>query len=89
MAVARTRGQLAGLAVLGDLAGDERMTGHHRLAAVRAHLLEQAGFAEQARDEYLAAAKLTTSAPERRYLTSRAAVVVLHCSNNADRPETA
>ncbi|MBL7254340.1 RNA polymerase sigma factor [Paractinoplanes lichenicola] len=73
VAVARTQGPLAGLTVLGDLAGDERMAGNHRLAAVRAHLLEQAGFADQARDEYLAAAKLTTSAPERRYLTARAA----------------
>ncbi|WP_250007082.1 RNA polymerase sigma factor [Actinoplanes sp. M2I2] len=74
VAVARTRGPLAGLALLGDLAGDERMAGHHRLAAVRAHLLERAGFAEQAREAYLAAAKLTTSAPEQRYLTARAAM---------------
>ncbi|MCY1145335.1 sigma-70 family RNA polymerase sigma factor [Actinoplanes sp. Pm04-4] len=72
VAVARTRGPLAGLAVIGELAGDERMAGHHRLAAVRAHLLEQAGFAEEAREAYLAAAKLTTSAPEQRYLTARA-----------------
>ncbi|MCO8273146.1 RNA polymerase sigma factor [Actinoplanes sp. TRM 88003] len=72
VAVARTRGPLAGLAVIGELAGDERMAGNHRLAAVRAHLLEQAGFAEQAREAYLAAAKLTTSGPEQRYLRARA-----------------
>ncbi|MDY7084708.1 MAG: sigma-70 family RNA polymerase sigma factor [Actinomycetota bacterium] len=72
VAVARTRGPLAGLTVLGELAGDERMAGHHRLPAVRAHLLEQAGFTEEARAEYSAAAKLTTSTPERRYLTARA-----------------
>ena len=72
VAVARTRGPLAGLALLGELAGDERMAGNHRLAAVRAHLLEQAGFAEQAREAYLSAAKMTTSVPEQRYLTGRA-----------------
>jgi predicted RNA polymerase sigma factor len=74
VAVARTRGPLAGLALIGELAGDERMAGNHRLAAVRAHLLEQAGFAEQAREAYLAAAKLTTSGPEQRYLTARASL---------------
>ena len=72
VAVARTRGPLAGLAVLGDLAGDARMAGSHRLAAVRAHLLEQAGFAEQARRQFLAAARMTTSVPERQYLLARA-----------------
>ncbi|WP_127504294.1 RNA polymerase sigma factor [Actinoplanes solisilvae] len=72
VAVARTQGPLAGLAAIADLAGDERMTGNHRLAAVRAHLLDQAGFAEEAREAYLEAARLTTSAPEQRYLTSRA-----------------
>ncbi|WP_250033388.1 RNA polymerase sigma factor [Paractinoplanes maris] len=82
VAVARTRGPLAALAVLGDLAGDERMAGHHRLAAVRAHLLEQAGFAEQAREAYLAAAKLTTSGPEQRYLIARAGHELLQ-----ERPE--
>ena len=76
VAVARTRGPLAGLAVIGDLAGDERMAANHRLAAVRAHLLDQAGFAEQAREAYLAAAKLTTSAPEQRYLTARATLTL-------------
>jgi len=76
VAVARTRGPLAGLAVIGELAGDERMAANHRLAAVRAHLLDQAGFAEQAREAYLAAAKLTTSAPEQRYLTARATLTL-------------
>ena len=73
VAMARTRGPLAGLALLGDLAGDERMAGNHRVEAVRAHLLEQAGFGEQARAAYLRAARLTTSVPEQRYLTAKAA----------------
>jgi RNA polymerase sigma factor (sigma-70 family) len=73
VAVARTRGPLAALALLGDLAGDDRMTGNHRVEAVRAHLLEQAGFRAEARAAFLAAAQLTASVPERRYLESKAA----------------
>ncbi|MET0415439.1 MAG: DUF6596 domain-containing protein, partial [Actinoplanes sp.] len=76
VAVARTRGPLAGLAVLGDLADDARMAGNHRVEAVRAHLLEQAGFLAEARAAYLLAAKLTTSVPEQRYLNSRAALTL-------------
>jgi RNA polymerase sigma factor (sigma-70 family) len=72
VAVARTSGPLAGLAALGELDGDDRMTGSHRVVAVRAHLLEQAGFRSEARAAYLAAARLTTSMPEQRYLNRRA-----------------
>jgi predicted RNA polymerase sigma factor len=72
VAVARTRGPLAGLAVLGDLDGDDRMAGNHRVEAVRAHLLERAGFAEEARAAFLAAARLTASLPEREYLRAKA-----------------
>ncbi|HEX9565362.1 MAG TPA: hypothetical protein VF981_15380, partial [Gemmatimonadaceae bacterium] len=36
-------GPAAGLARLGVLASDDRLQGHHRLDAVRAHLLEIAG----------------------------------------------
>nr|WP_296066454.1 DUF6596 domain-containing protein [uncultured Actinoplanes sp.] len=74
VAVARTRGPLAGLAVLGDLAGDARMTGNHRVEAVRAHLLEQAGHHEEAREAFRTAARLTTSVPERRYLIAKASL---------------
>jgi predicted RNA polymerase sigma factor len=45
----------------------------HRLEAVRAHLLEQAGDTTAARHSYLRAAKITTSLPEQRYLELRAA----------------
>ena len=76
VAVARTHGPLAGLAVLGELADDARMAGHHRVEVVRAYLLEQAGFVEQARAAYLLAARLTTSVPEQRYLNSRATLTL-------------
>jgi predicted RNA polymerase sigma factor len=76
VAVARTHGPLAGLATLGELSGDRRMAGNHRVEAVRAHLLEQAGFRAEAHAAYETAAKLTTSIPERRYLTGRAALTL-------------
>ncbi|MBM0229761.1 MULTISPECIES: RNA polymerase sigma factor [Micromonospora] len=72
-AVAMVDGPRAGLALLAPLDADERTAGHHRLAAVRAHLLELAGEATAARATYLAAARGTTSLPERRYLEVRAA----------------
>jgi predicted RNA polymerase sigma factor len=73
VAVAMVHGPEAGLAALGAAAEDPALAGHHRLAAVRAHLLELAGDAPAARAAYLEAARLTLSAPERRYLESRAA----------------
>ena len=74
VAVGRARGPFAGLAVLGDLDGDERMAGNHRLESVRAHLLEMAGDRAAAHAAYLKAAGMTTSVPEQRYLTMRAAL---------------
>jgi predicted RNA polymerase sigma factor len=59
--------------LLGTLDADERMAHTHRLEAVRAHLLEQAGDTTAARDSYLRAAKMTASLPEQRYLELRAA----------------
>jgi predicted RNA polymerase sigma factor len=64
-------GPAAGLAVLDSV--DERLNGHYRLDAVRAHLLEMAGNTEAALAHYRAAASRTTSLPEQRYLTTRAA----------------
>ena len=43
VAVAMVRGPAAGLELLATLEADPRMAGHHRLHAVRAHLLERAG----------------------------------------------
>lgn len=75
VAVAMADGPAAGLAQLATIEGDERLAGHHRLEAVRAHMLELAGDRERAAGAYRAAARLTTSLPERRYLESRAAAL--------------
>jgi predicted RNA polymerase sigma factor len=66
-------GPRAGLALLGTLDTDDRMTHTHRLDAVRAHLLEDAGDTAAARDCYLRAARMTTNLPEQRYLALCAA----------------
>jgi predicted RNA polymerase sigma factor len=73
VAVAMVRGPRAGLELLAPLDADPRMAGHHRLHAVRAHLLERAGDTAAATAEYRTAARLTTSLPERRYLETQAA----------------
>ena len=75
VALAELEGPAAGLELLSTLDGDERMSGHHRLAAVRAHLLEDAGDLPAARENYLRAARETASLAERRYLESRAAAL--------------
>jgi RNA polymerase sigma factor (sigma-70 family) len=72
VAVAMVRGPEAALDVLATLDADERMAGHYRLAAVRAHMWEMAGDRAAARSGYQEAARRTTSIPERRYLESRA-----------------
>jgi predicted RNA polymerase sigma factor len=72
VAIAMADGPRAGLEVLASIEEDNRMAGHHRLHAVKAHLLEMAGDTEAARESYRAAARATTSQPERRYLEARA-----------------
>ncbi|MFE7131815.1 RNA polymerase sigma factor [Streptomyces sp. NPDC057638] len=71
VAIAMVHGPRAGLAEADALAG--RLAGHHRLDAVRAHLLERAGEVAEARAAYGLAARRTLSAPEARYLLGRAA----------------
>ncbi|WP_328675376.1 sigma-70 family RNA polymerase sigma factor [Streptomyces sp. NBC_00322] len=71
VAVAMVHGPEAGLAEVAEL--EDRLAGHHRLDAVRAHLLEKAGDAEGARAAYQLAAGRTLSVPESRYLQMRAA----------------
>ena len=73
VAIAMVHGPGAGLALLDTLDADDRMAEHHRLHAVRAHLLEMAGNVEAARASYRDAARRTTSLPEQRYLDERAA----------------
>jgi predicted RNA polymerase sigma factor len=66
-------GTAAGLARLNELAGDGRLAEHHRLDAVRAHLLERAGNRLEAIAHYRRAAERTTSMAERDYLLTHAA----------------
>jgi RNA polymerase sigma factor (sigma-70 family) len=73
VAVAMVNGPRAGLDLLATLDADDRMAAHHRLDAVRAHLLEMAGDHAGARAGYRTAARRTTSLPEQRYLEARAA----------------
>ena len=73
VAVAMAEGPEAGLLVLASV--DERLAGHYRLDAVRAHLLEMTGDAEGAFRHYRAAASRTTSLPEQRYLSMKAAAL--------------
>jgi predicted RNA polymerase sigma factor len=72
VAVGMTEGPQAGLALLATLDGDDRMRHNHRVLAVRGHLLEMAGETAAAREAYGAAARMTTSVPERRYLEKQA-----------------
>ena len=73
IAAAMVNGPLAGLTLLEALDTDERIAGHYRLDAVRAHLREMAGDRQAAISHYLAAAGRTTSMPERNYLATQAA----------------
>jgi RNA polymerase sigma factor (sigma-70 family) len=75
VAVAMVHGALAGLAELGVLESDSRMAGHHRLHAVRAHLLELAGEWDAARTAYRDAARLARSVQEQQYLALKAATL--------------
>jgi RNA polymerase sigma factor (sigma-70 family) len=73
IATAMVHGPAAGLERLDALASDPRMQGHHRLDAVRAHLLERAGDKQGAIAHYRRAAERTTSVAERNYLLMHAA----------------
>jgi len=74
VALAMVRGPKPALDLLETLDGS--IPEHHRLYAIRAHLLEMAGDREGARANYLAAARRTTSIPEQRYLEARAARLI-------------
>jgi RNA polymerase sigma factor (sigma-70 family) len=71
IATAMVHGPARGLEMLDPLA--DKLSGHHRLHAVRAHLLELSGNHAAAVEEYRQAANRTTSTPERHYLMDRAA----------------
>jgi RNA polymerase sigma factor (sigma-70 family) len=73
IAAAMVHGPSKGLELLRALDSDARLVGHHRLDAVRAHLLEMAGDHQGAITHYQIAASRTTSIPERNYLITQAA----------------
>lgn len=73
IAAAMVQGAPKGLELLKGL--DERLAGHHRLDAVRAHLLEMSGDHQGAIAHYQLAAGRTTSIPERNYLITQAALL--------------
>ena len=77
VAAAMADGPSAGLAVLDGMDGS--LAGHHRLEAVRAHLLEMAGDVGGALEHYRAAAKLTPNLAEQRHLAKRAARLRADC----------
>jgi RNA polymerase sigma factor (sigma-70 family) len=71
VAAAMVEGPAAGLHMLEPL--DERLPGHYRLDAVRAHLFELLDDADTAVAYYQSAARKTMSVPERNYLLLKAA----------------
>ncbi|MEA2750850.1 MAG: hypothetical protein QOI41_4993 [Myxococcales bacterium] len=73
IAKAMVDGPAAGLRRLDEVAADPRIAGHHRIDAVRAHLLERVGDREGAIACYRRAAERTASIAERDYLLMQAA----------------
>ena len=73
VAAAMVHGATKGLRLLDALMKDERVAGHYRMDAVRAHLLELAGDRETAIRHYRLAAGKTANLPERNYLLVQAA----------------
>jgi len=73
IAAAMVHGPSKGLELLKALDSDPRIASHHRLDAVRAHLLEMAGDPRAAITHYRLAASRTTSIPEQNYLITQAA----------------
>ena len=73
IAASMVHGPTKGLELLKVLDSDYRIANHHRLDAVRAHLLEMAGDREAAIKCYRAAAGKTGSLPERNYLLTQVA----------------
>jgi len=73
IAAAMVHGPSKGLELLDALDADGRLRGHHRVDAVRAHLLELAGDYPAAIEHYGIAAGRTASLPERNYLMTQAA----------------
>jgi RNA polymerase sigma factor (sigma-70 family) len=75
LALAMVQGPEAGLTLLATLDDDRRVASHHRLQAMRGHLLEMAGQPERSRQAFEMAARLCASRPEKAYLMRRAEAV--------------
>jgi RNA polymerase sigma factor (sigma-70 family) len=85
VAVAMARGPAPALELVSALAEDKRLADHHRLHAVRAHLLEMSGDIDDALAAYRLAARLTRSLPEQRYLTTKAATLARRPAGRNER----
>lgn len=75
LALAMVQGPQAGIRLLATLDDDKRVASHHRLFAMRGHLLELAGEPVAAAEAFETAARRCTSIPERAYLQERARTV--------------
>ena len=75
VAVAMARGPDAGLAQIGELETDGRLSGYRYLPAAKADLLRRLGQPEAAAQAYRAALALTDNAAEREFLARRLAEV--------------
>ena len=71
VAVAMARGPDAGLAQIGELEADGRLSGYRYLPAAKADLLRRLGQPEAAAQAYRAALALTDNAVEREFLARR------------------
>jgi RNA polymerase sigma factor (sigma-70 family) len=72
LALSMVQGPQAGLALLTTLEGEQRVASHHRLHAMRGHLLEMAGRRADASRAFETAARLCSSRLEKQYLEKRA-----------------
>jgi predicted RNA polymerase sigma factor len=88
IAAAMVHGPAKGLELLKALDGDDRLSNHHRLPAVRAHLLEMAGDRQAAIAHYQAAAARAASLPERNYLILQAARLASPAKSKRPRMHT-
>ena len=73
VAVARSDGPAAGLALVERVAADGRLAGYHLLPATRADLLRRLGRHADAAAAYRSAIELASTDPERAYLSRRLA----------------
>jgi len=73
VAVAMHEGAERGLALLGEIAEEPELAGHHLFHAARADLERRLGRVPEARRDYTRALELCRAEPERRYLERRLA----------------